>query len=564
MELHSNQMRRAAPEVDALKLASGLAPGELDRPWVLVETSGGQSHPGSYHLHELADFAVKGVLTAGGASARYNCTDMCDGIAQGTEAMNYSLVSRELLSFAVEVHAVSGHFDAAILISGCDKSLPGHLIAAARLNLPAIIIPGGVMDVGPSSTTLERVGSLHSQLRRGEIKDPEYSYLTCHSCPSAGACSFLGTAATMQIMSEALGLALPSSSIAPGYGFEIRHKAAQAGERIIHLIEKNIKAQDILTREAFENAIMMHAAIGGSTNALLHLPAIAFECNIDLPIELFDEFNQEIPYLANVRPSGVHPVNLFWYAGGAQAIICEIQDYLHLDVLTVTGRSLGENLEELERTGHFNNITRYLENYRLTKADIIRPKNNPISTGSLAVLHGNLAPGGAVVKKSAVDPSMHVFHGKAKVFDSQQNAIDAIFAGEIKSGDAIVIRYEGPRGNGMPEQFYVTEAISSHPVLSKSVALITDGRFSGASRGPCIGHVSPEAASGGTIAVVEEEDPIYIDLNKKILQLEVPEEEIHRRLEQWRPPETRYTKGLLALYTRHALSADKGGRFNYR
>jgi dihydroxy-acid dehydratase len=553
-------MRRIAPEVDPLRLACGFSKHDLSKPWVLVESVGGQSHPGSYHLEELAEYAVHGVIEAGLTPARYNCTDICDGIAQGTYGMNYSLPSRELIAAAVETHVCAGHFDAMILLSGSDKAVPAHLIAAARLNLPTVIIPGGMMDVGPHGMTLEQVGTIHSQLKRGEITGEEYEFLRLNSCPTAGSCAFYGTAGTMQVMCEVLGIALPTSALAPARSFAALRLANRAGLVIKDLIDSGLKAREILTWEAFENAVMVHAATGGSTNALLHLPAIAHECGFELDLSLFDEVNRKIPYLCDVRPSGKYPANLLWYAGGAYAVMRKIQQHLHLDCVTVSGKTLGENLRELETSGFFRKAGEYMANYKMRVSDVI--KDAPISIGSIAVLYGNLAPEGAVVKTSAVDPEMCRFKGRAKVFDSQEDAIDAIFANRVKSGDAVIIRYEGPRGSGMPEQFYVTEAISSHPVLQKSVALITDGRFSGASRGPCIGHVSPEAASGGVIAVVEEGDAILVDIPERRLQLEVPEDVIVKRLEEWDPPKRKHTSGFLGVYMKLAISASRGGRMD--
>jgi dihydroxy-acid dehydratase len=568
--LHSQRMRRSAPEIDPLRLGCGWKEEDLGKPWVLVETTGGESMPGSVHLPELAHHIRDGVIEAGGATARYDCTDMCDGIAQGTEAMSYSLPSRELIAMVVEMHVVSGHFDGMVLCSSCDKSIPAHLMAIARVNIPSLLLPGGVMDIGPGYMTLERVGTIDSELKRGRIDRHSYEFLREHSCPSVGACAFMGTACTMQSLSEALGLALPTTALIPAYHFALKRAARRTGQAVLRLIEHGIRPKDILSEAAFENALAVHAAIAGSTNALLHLPAIAKELGISVSLETVVRINDSVPYIVNVRPSGEHPSTLLWYAGGVARVMWEIREMLSLDVMTVTGRTLGENLEELKENGFFDDIPRYLESYGLTLRDIIRSPDDPISKeGGITILKGNLAPEGAVVKRSAVVPEMRRFIGKARVFDGQRQALEAIFSGEINPGDAIIIRYEGPKGNSMPEQFYVTEAIASDPVLNRSVALITDGRFSGASRGPCIGHISPEAAEHGPIAAVEDGDVILIDIpNRRLDLIGVEGKEIspqsalellRERLSKLPPFKPRYSSGLLGLYTRLATSASQGG-----
>ncbi len=570
MKLTSQRMRGKAPEIDSLRLACGWTEEDLGKPWVLVETVGGQSHPGSFHLKDLAEYVVKGVYEAQGAPARYDCTDICDGIAQGTEGMNFSLASREIISFAVEFHFRAGHFDGAVLLSGNDKSLPGHLLAAARLDVPTIIVPSGVMDAGPRLMTLERVATIHSDLKRGKMGKDDYEFLRRYACPSAGACAFMGTAGTMQVLAEVFGLALPTAALCLTHTFQIKRLANEAGKRILDLIDKGLTARKILTKKSLENAMIAHAAIGGSTNALLHLIAIAKELGIKIDLDDFDEVNREIPFLCNVRPSGYYPTNYFYYAGGAQRVIKELKEYLHMDCPTVTGRTLEENLRGLEKEHFFERNAAFLQNYVAKVEDVIKSAKKPISTsGAIAILRGNIAPDGAVVKKSAVDPRMFRFTGKARVFDSQDAALEAIFRGGVKKGDVIVIRYEGPRGSGMPEQFYVTEAIASDPQFNTGVALITDGRFSGASRGPCIAHVSPEAAVGGPIAAIEDDDMIAVDIDGRRLELvgvggrEKTKGEINkiisRRLRKWRPRKPKYTSGMLGIYTALATSASEGG-----
>lgn len=564
--LHSQKMREIAPEIDPLRLACSYSPGDLGKPNILVESVYGESHPNSVHLDTLGDEVKRGVYGKGGAALKYYCTDICDGIAQGTEGMNYSLVSREVIASAVEFHARAGHFDGLVLISGSDKAVPAHLIAAARLKMPTVFVPGGVMDQW--TITLEQVGTIYSKLKRREIPKDEYEFLRKYACPTYGSCAFFGTALTMQSLAETLGLALPTSAICPATSFEIRRLARDAGSRVLGLADEKINAGKILTKKAFENAIMVHAAMGGSTNALLHLPAIMNELDLKFSLDRVSEINDEVPFIANARPSGEHPANMLWFAGGVQRVILELRDYLNLDCLTVTGNTVGENLEELEKQGFFEHSQRFLDNYRLELRDVIKTAAAPIeNTGAIVVLKGNMGTG--VAKRSAVDKSMFVFTGTARVFDSQDAALKAIFGGKIKGGECIVVRYEGPRGSGMPEQFYVTEAITSDEELSRSVALVTDGRFSGATRGPCIGHVFPEAMAGGVLAVIEDDDLVHIDLEKKSLELvgikgeELSKEEVSRmikgRLSKFKRPPRKYKRGLLGLYTKLASSAEDGG-----
>ncbi len=561
-QLHSQEMRKIAPEADPLRLATGWTFKDLERPWILVETTGGQSMPCSYHLPDLADrWVVRGVQSAGGAASRYDCTDICDGIDQGTPGMRFSLASREVISFAVEMHVRGGHFDGMCVLSGSDKGTPGVLLAAARTDIPTIFIHGGVMEPGPQGITLEQVGSLSARLRRGEITQAEYDSLALHACPTTGTCAFLGTANTNAIIAEALGLALPTSALVPATKFDVGRLAEEAGRRVLGLVEEDLRPSHILTKEAFENALIVHAAIGGSTNTIMHLIALAYEAGIDLPLDRFDELNREVPFLVNCRPAGEHPASYLWYAGGTQGVIRELQDLLSLDALTVTGQTLGENLQEVERSGFFQRAKGYFANYALEAGDILRPFQDPLGKGAIAVLRGSLAPDGAVVKVAALPKHFHTFTGEALVFESSDQAIEAIFAGKVRPGHAIIIRYEGPAANGMPEQFYVTEAIATQKELANGVVLITDGRFSGATRGPAIGHVSPEAMAGGPIALVEDGDPVEVDISKRRLDLGV--DDLEERRANWTPKEPRFHRGLLAIYTRLALSADQGARMDY-
>lgn len=509
----SGDLRKTAPEIDALRQGMDWHQSDLDRPLVILESTQGSSHPGSYHLSGLADQVETGVVYSQGKPARFTVTDICDGIAQGHEGMNYSLASREIMAAMIEIHVRANAADGLVLVSSCDKAVPAHLMAAARLNLPALHVPGGTMATGPAGLTLEQIGSYGMMQQRGEISQKSLSDLKASACPSCGACQFMGTAGTMQVMSEALGMALPGSAVAPAAIQPVREMAREAGHRIVKLISGGIKARDILTPDAFHNAIVIHAAISGSTNGLLHLAAIAREAGVDLPADMFDHINRKVPFLVNVRPAGAHSCEHFWYAGGVPALMLELKEFLRLEALTCTGGTLGENLDLIKASGWLERNSGYLKNYGLKKEDIIFTPDRPIKPeGSIAVLKGNLAPEGAVVKHSAVSPEMQEHTGPARVFDDELSARRAILSGEVKPGDVVVVRYAGPRGRGMPEMFYTTEAIASDPELIATTAIITDGRFSGATRGPAVGHISPEAAEGGPIALVEENDLIKIDI----------------------------------------------------
>ncbi len=568
--LRSQQMRNVAAEMDSLKMGAGWKLEDLAKPQIMVQTSWGDSHPGSVHLGRLAEKVKKGVTEKGGKPAQYTVTDICDGIAQGHDGMNYSLVSRELIAATIEAQINATPFDGAVFSASCDKAVPAHLMAIARNNIPSIFLPGGVMRVGPDDLTLEQIGTYHAKFLRNEISSQEYSYYKENACPSCGACQFMGTASTMQIMSEALGMALPGSALMPAEDSGLLDMAEAAGHEILKLIERNLTPDKIMTQKAFENAIMVHAAIAGSTNTLLHLPAIAHELGIIINADQFDEIHKKIPYITDIRPSGRFPAEYYWYAGGTPAVMEQIIKHLNLDVLTVTGKTLGENLEELKKNGFYDMCNKYLEVKGITRAQVIKDYNTPIQKqGAVAILKGNLAPDGAVVKHSAVAKEMHQVVCTARPFNSEEEAYNAVIEKRIKPGDAVFIRYEGPKGSGMPEMFYTTEAIVSDPELANTVALITDGRYSGASRGPAIGHVSPEAAEGGPIALVEEGDLIEIDIPGRTLDIigvkgenktaaEI-EQILNARNEIFVMPGNKEKKGILKIYSKLAVSAIKGG-----
>lgn len=579
--LKSQEMRKLAPEMDPLRIGTGWKKEDLEKPQIMVESTYGDSHPGSGHLNLLVEEVRKGVAEAGGFGARYFCTDICDGESQGTDGINYSLASREMIANMIEIHANATPFDGGVYLSSCDKGMPGNLIGLARVDIPAVVVPGGTMNAGPEMLTLEQLGMYSAKFERGEIDEEKLDWAKCNACPSCGACSFIGTASTMQIMAEALGLALPGSALMPATSPDLLAYAQEAGSQAVKLAQmEHMRPSDLVTKESFENAILVHAAISGSTNCLLHIPAIAHEFGIEITGDTFDRLHRNARYLLDVRPAGRWPAECFYYAGGVPAIMEEIKDHLHLNVMTVTGKTLGENLAELRENGFYEKCSGWLAKFNerygtsITKEDIIRPYDKAIGTdGSIAVLRGNLAPEGAVIKHTACPKEM--FHAvlRARPFDSEEECLDAVLKHKVQKGDAVFIRYEGPKGSGMPEMFYTSEAISSDKELGKSIALITDGRFSGASTGPVIGHCSPEAVDGGPIALVEEGDLIEIDVKERKLNIigiagerksmEEIDAILKERCQNWKPREPKYKKGVLRLFSLHAASPMKGAYLEY-
>ena len=564
---------------------------DLDKPQIMVESTFGDSHPGSAHLNRFVEEAVQGVNESGGKAARYFATDMCDGIAQGHDGINYSLPHRDAIVNLVEAQANATGFDGGVFIASCDKSMPAMLMSIGRLKeMSAIVVTGGVMEAhmlpkqyvaqDPACAinellTLEQIGKYDAWEKTGVIPTDQLEYYKHNACPSCGACSFMGTASTMQIMAEALGLMLPGTALMPATAPELAEAARQAGRQLMELVKQGIRAEDIVTMKSFENAIMVHAAISGSTNATMHLPAIAHEFGFTIDADTFDRMHRGAHYLLNIRPSGDWPAQYFYYAGGVPRVMEEIKSMLHLDVMTVTGKTLGENLEDLKKSGFYEHCDRILREktealgLSVSRTDIIHDFDHAKGTdGSIAILRGNLAPEGCVIKHTACPTNMFRATLRAKPYDSEEACIDAVLHGKVQPGDAIFIRYEGPRGSGMPEMFYTGEAVCADPKLAASVALITDGRFSGASRGPVIGHVSPEAAAGGPIAFVEEGDLIEIDVEARRLEIvgihgerKTPEEidaVLKERRKNWKGFTSRYRHGLLKLYAEHAVSAMKG------
>lgn len=580
-QLISQKMRQLAPELDPLRIGTGWKPEDLSKPQILIESTAGDSHPGSGHLNLLVQEVRKGVQEAGGYGARYYCTDICDGESQGTDGINYSLASREMIANMIEIHAMATPFDAGVYLASCDKGMPANLMGLLRVDIPSVVVPGGTMNAGPDMLTLEQLGMYSAKFERGEIDEDKLSWAKENACPSCGACSFIGTASTMQIMAEALGLALPGSALMPATSPDLLTYARQAGKRAVEMAgDDAMKPSNIVTMESFENAILVHAAISGSTNCLLHLPAIAHELGLEITGDTFDRLHRGARYLLDVRPAGKWPAECFYYAGGVPAIMEEIKDHLHLDVMTVTGKTLGENLQELKENGYYERCEKWLKSFgdrygiSITRQDVIRPYDKAIGTdGSIAILKGNLAPEGAVIKHTACPREMYQAVLRARPFDSEEECLAAVLHHEVEKGDAVFIRYEGPKASGMPEMFYTSEAISSDKELGRSIALITDGRFSGASTGPVIGHCSPEAADGGPIALVEKDDLIEIDVFGRKLNIvgvkgeRKPAEEIDailaERRKAWQPKPKKYQKGTLRLFGELAASPMKGAYLDF-
>ena len=581
MELKSQEMRKLAPELDPLRIGTGWKPEDLSKVQVMIESTYGDSHPGSGHLNLLVEEVRKGVEEAGGHGARYYCTDICDGESQGTDGINYSLASREMIANMIEIHAGATPFDAGVYLASCDKGMPGNLMGLARADVPGVVVPGGTMNAGPEMLTLEQLGMYSAKFQRGEIDEEKLNWAKCNACPSCGACSFIGTASTMQIMAEALGLALPGSALMPATSPDLLAFAREAGAQAVKLATMpGMRPSEMITMDSFENAILVHAAVSGSTNCLLHIPAIAHEFGLEVTGDTFDRLHRNARYLLDVRPAGRWPAECFYYAGGVPAIMEEIREYLHLDVMTVTGKTLGENLDELKRNGFYERCEKWLQEFNeryhvsLTREDIIIPFDQALGTdGSIAILRGNLAPEGAVIKHTACPKEMFKAVLQARPFDSEEECLDAVLKHKVQKGDAVFIRYEGPKGSGMPEMFYTSEAISSDKELGKSIALITDGRFSGASTGPVIGHCSPEAVDCGPIALVEEGDLIEIDVEERKLNIigiagerktmEEVAAVLEERRKQWKPREPKYKKGVLRMFSEHAVSPMKGAYLDF-
>lgn len=541
-----------APHRSLLR-ADGFTDWELDRPIIGIANSFNEIIPGHINLDKLVEAVKAGIYAAGGTPVVFNTIGVCDGIAMNHEGMKYSLPSRELIADSLEIMAIAHPFDGLVLLASCDKIVPGMLIAAGRLNIPSIFLSGGPMlpgKVGGIDTGLDKVFEAVGLFKSGKIGQEELDNYECAACPGAGACSGMFTANTMNNLSEALGMSLPFNGSAPAVYAERVWLAKQTGFKALELVNKGIRPRDIMTKEAFYNAIAVDMALGGSTNTALHIPAIAYYSEVDLTLKDFDALTEKIPHLTSIAPAGPHHVVDLFHAGGVPAILAELQksDLIYTQPMTVYGKPLGEMLSEIKAG--------------IKDLSVIRSVEKPVhETGGLAVLTGNLAPDGAIVKQAAVADEMLKHSGPARIFESEEDAFQAVMDAKIQKGEVVIIRYEGPKGGpGMREMLSPTSALAGMG-MDKHVALITDGRFSGASRGAAIGHVSPEAAAKGPIAAIEEGDIIEIDIPKKTVNIRLTQGEIDQRLAKLPEFKTRTKSGFLTRYAEAVSSADRGAVF---
>ena len=535
--------RERAPHRALLK-ATGLCDEEIRRPFIGVVNSFNDFIPGHIHLDKLGEAVKAGILSAGGVPFEFQTIGVCDGIAMGHKGMRFSLPSRELIEDSIEIMAEAHQLDGLVMIPTCDKIVPGHIMAAGRLNLPTIVVTGGPMMPG---FACDRELDLINIFEGWQGEDETLAALEEMACPGAGSCAGLFTANTMACLTEAMGLSLPGCATIHAVDARKMRIAKLSGMKIMDLVKRNITARQIVTAASLDNAIRVDMAIGGSTNTVLHIPAIAAEFGLDMDLDRFDRLSRETPHLVNLRPGGPHHILDLERAGGIPAVMKELAPMLSLDALTVTGKSLGENLEACKIVNP------------LANAAVISRLQSPVhSQGGIAILHGSLAPEGSVVKQTAVSPAMLKHTGPARVYDSEEESMAGIVSGGVKAGEVVIIRYEGPKGGpGMREMLAPTSAIAGAG-LSESVALITDGRFSGGTRGPCIGHVSPEAAVGGPIALVKDGDMISIDIPARKIELFVDPAEMERRKAGWTAPEPKITGGILGRYRNSVTSASKG------
>lgn len=556
------ELRDQAPEIEALKLGVGCSIKDFDKPFVFIGSTSGDSHPGSVHLTDMAiEIKTRINKSSNYRGFNYFATDICDGMAQGHDGMFYSLPSREMICNMMELQALSSPYDYAIYISSCDKGIPGTLMAMCRNDIPSFFIPGGVMKVGQSGITLEQVGKFNTDYIKGKISHERFLELKSECCPSQGACAFMGTAATMQVIAEALGLALPGTALIPTHIKPFKEIVDKTPNYLEQLTKHSLKPSEIITESSIKNAMKIHAAVGGSTNALLHIPAICKELNIEFNPAWINEINEEIVPNVNVRPMGEYGSEYFWYAGGVPYLIKELAEYLDMDAMTITGKTLAENIKQLEDEGFFARNIKYLDKLKLKREDIIC-KPSIYGNVHILCLRGNIAEKGSIIKASGLPLEMRDVTLEVRAFNTEKEAFDEIMNGQIDPNTAIVVKYCGPSANGMPEMFYLTEALSNDEQLSKTCALITDGRFSGASRGPIIGHVSPEAADNGAIKYVRNGDYLTINIkNRSIDIVDASGEKMAVAELKKRQVEDRKVKhkGLLKLYTHLATDAMNGG-----
>ena len=530
----------------ALLYSLGMVKEDFKKPMIAIVNSWNEIVPGHAHLREVAEHVKQGVLEAGGIPKEFNTIAVCDGMCQGHIGMSYSLPSREIIADSIEIMVQSHRFDAMVMIAGCDKIVPGMIMSALRIDIPTIIVTAGPSMTGKYGDieiiTTTDIREFAGKTEKGEITLEELEKLEQAAIPSLGSCAMLGTANTMSCMAEILGLSLPGCGTTLAVSSKKKRLAKESGKRIVELIEENITPRKIVTKEALENGIAASMAMGGSTNSILHIMAFANEGGIKLNLDDFDRISRKVPYICNIKPSGKYTLSDLDNIGGISAVLKTIEPFINKNHLTVTGKTIIENIKEV----------------KLTENDIIYSLEKPKGKeGGIAILRGNLAPDGAVVKQSGVKPSMHYFKGKARVFHSMEDASNAVINDEINEGDVLVIRYEGPKGGPGMREMHMTTSLIVGRGMDEKCALITDGRFSGSTRGPCIGHISPEAAAGGPIAAVEEGDEIVIDIPNRKIELLVPQDVIEERLKNVKLL-VKERSGVLARYADLVSSADKG------
>jgi dihydroxy-acid dehydratase len=530
----------------ALLRSLGLTDKDFDKPFIGIVNTWTEINPGHIHLRTLAEAAKSGVRMAGGIPFEVNTIALCDGIAQGHAGMRRILPSRNLIADSIELVVDANRFDAIIILASCDKIVPASWMAIARLDVPAIMITGGPMMPGRfrgEQLVLPAAREAQGRMLRGEITPEDFQEIEQCLCPGPGSCSMMGTANSTSCLTEVMGLSLPGCGTSHAVDAKKLRIARESGDQILRIWKENLKPSKILTLSALKNAITASMALGGSTNIVLHLLALANELNIPLSLETFDEISRRTPFICSIKPSGKFPMLGLEDAGGVPAVLHELRDLLDLKVLTVTGKTLEENLSGVQNKN----------------PEVILSRQKPLrKEGGIAILRGSLAPGGAVVKQSGVSEKIMVHTGPARVFETEVSAREAVFGNRVKPGEIIVIRYEGPKGGpGMPEMLSVTAALVGMG-LAESVSLVTDGRFSGSTRGPCIGHIVPEAQDGGPIALVRDGDSIAIDIPNRRLDLLVPPEELERRRRAWMPPPLKVNRGYLKTFAERVSSADKG------
>jgi dihydroxy-acid dehydratase len=533
----------------SLYRASGFTSSDLKKPLIAVVNSWTEANPGHYHLRGLAQQVKSGILSAGGTPMEFNTIAPCDGIVQGL-GMHYVLPSREIIAASVELMVQAHQFDGMVMLCSCDKIIPGMLMAAVRCDIPTIFLTGGTalpFDSPDGSLVACDVKEAIGRYKSGDIDEDELAYIEANACASPGACSMMGTANTMSCIVEALGLSMPGCATMPAVSSLKLASARKTGEHILKVMEKNLTPRKMVTEDSIKNAIKVAVSIGGSTNMLLHIPAMAREIGINIPMELFDEISRETPLLAKFKPASHYNLLDFHEAGGVMALMKKMEGLLALDLPTVTGRTLRENLSHAS----------------VHRRDVIHGLDDPISLeGGIAVLHGNLAPRGAVVKQSAVNPKMLVHSGAAKVFDCEEDVRDYMSSKRVQRGDVLIIRYEGPKGGPGMRELSIPAAMLIGMGLGDSVAMITDGRYSGASRGPCIGHVCPEAADGGAIALVQDGDIIEINIPNRRLDIRLSQSELEKRRSEWKPKQKESRGGFLEIYSKLVSGADEGAIFS--